>query len=130
MHRTAGSQHLAVRADVVAASLVPVEVRAREGAVVAVALVAHRDVRRDLLVLDQPTKEPARAVGGVRCKPLRLEIEALLGPVDHGLGCLDLVVGPGRRRLYVDDDRVLNIDQIVEPVAELHALVGLGRPGR
>ena len=52
MNRTAGSQHLAVGADVVAAPLVPVEVRAREGVVVAVALVAHRDVRGDLLVLD------------------------------------------------------------------------------
>ena len=43
-------------ADVVAAPLVPVEVRAREGVVVAVALVAHRDVPGDLLVPGKSTQ--------------------------------------------------------------------------
>ena len=32
--------------------------------------------------------------------------------------------------LDIDDDRVLDVDQVIEPVAELHALVGLRRPGR
>jgi hypothetical protein len=33
------------------------------------------------------------------------------------------------RCFHVDDDSFVDVDQIVEPVADLHALVGLCRPG-
>lgn len=39
--------------------------------------------------------------------------------------CLDLVVGAGRRRFDVDDDRVLDIGEVIGPIAQLHALVAL-----
>ena len=52
------------------------------------------------------------------------------GTLDHGLGRGHFVVGAGRRGLHVDDNRVLDVDQIIEPVAELNALVGFGGPGR
>ena len=54
----------------------------------------------------------------------------MLGAIEHGLGRRDLIIGARRRWLYVDYDRVRDVDEIIEPVAELHSLVGLGRPGR
>ena len=33
------------------------------------------------------------------------------------------IAGSGRRCLDIDDDGVLGVDQIVEPIAELHRLV-------
>ena len=59
----------------------------------------------------------------------RAQGEAGLRAIDHDPGGVDLVVGPGRRRLDIDDDRVLDVHEIVEAVAKLDALVGLGRPG-
>src|SRR4029453_9517268 len=32
--------------------------------------------------------------------------------------------------LYVDDDRILDVDQAIEPIAELYALVGFCGPSR
>ena len=43
---------------------------------------------------------------------------------------LNLVRAACRRGLDVDNDRVRDVDEIIEPVTELHPLVGLGRPGR
>ena len=52
------------------------------------------------------------------------------GSIDHRLGGFDLVIGARGGRLDIDDHCILDIDQVVEPIAELHALVGLRRPGR
>ena len=103
---SAGSELLAIGADVDAASPVPSEVRGGEGAILALGAVPHRDVRCDLLLLNEPAQELARAVGRVGRQPLRLQIEAGFGAVEHRLGGGDLVVGSGRRRLHVDDDGV------------------------
>lgn len=65
-----------------------------------------------------------------RPQPLRLETEAPLGAIEHDLCRRNLVIGARRRRLNIDNDRVRDVDEIVEPVAELHSLVGFGRPGR
>ena len=54
----------------------------------------------------------------------------LLGTLDHGFGRGHLVVGTGRSSLHIDDDRVFDVDQIIEPVPELNALVSFGGPGR
>src|SRR5262245_24635501 len=48
----------------------------------------------------------------------------------HRLCRSDLVISTGRRSLYVDDNRVLDVDEIIEPIAKLDALVGLRGPGR
>jgi hypothetical protein len=106
------------------------EVPTGEGSVRTLGLVPHGDVRRDLLLLHEPAEEAADPVGCIGCQPLRLQAQVAFGAVDHGLGRLDLVIGACRRRFHVDDDGFVDVDQIVEPVAELHALVGLGRPGR
>ena len=34
----------------------------------------------------------------------------------------------GARRRHIDNDSVLDADEIIEPVAELHLLVGVGSP--
>ena len=52
-------------------------------------------------------------------KALCLEPQPFLSPRYHGLRGNDLVIGSGRRGLHIDDHRVLNIDQVIEPVAQL-----------
>jgi hypothetical protein len=60
----------------------------REGAVGALGLVEHRDVRLDPTIVDQPVEH--RPIGGVADQPGGIEIEALHRAVDHALGCQDL----------------------------------------
>src|SRR6201997_5361409 len=79
---------------------------------------------------NQPAEETASSVSGVGGKPLRLQTKATFGSIEHRLCGLDLVVGARGRWLNVDNDRVLDVDQIVEPIPELHALVGFRRPSR
>src|SRR6266566_2667294 len=54
----------------------------------------------------------------------------LLSPFNHRLRGSHLVISAGWRSLYVDDNRVLDVDQIIEPIAKLDALVSLRGPGR
>jgi transposase len=70
------------------------------------------------------------AVSSVGRKSAGLKTQTLLSPLEHHLGRCHLVVTPGWSRFHINDHGVLNIDQVIEPVAELHALVGLGCPGR
>jgi hypothetical protein len=86
-------------------------------------------MRRDARV-DEPTEEFAGAVRGIGRKPAGLQSQRLFGTLDHQLGRGHFVVGTRRRRLHVDDDRVLDVDHVIEPVAEQDTLVGFRRPGR
>jgi hypothetical protein len=106
------------------------EVPTGEGSVRTLGLVPHGDVRRDLLLLHEPAEEAADPVGCIGCQPLRLQAQVAFGAVDHGLGRLDLVIGSGGRCLHVNDHSILDVDEIVEPIAELHAFVGFGGPRR
>ena len=45
------------------------------------------------------------------------------------LGCGNVVVGAGRSGLHIDNHRVIDVDQVVEPVTELNTLVRLRGPG-
>src|SRR5215216_2792740 len=58
-------QKLAHRADVDIAVLVKREVSPREGAVLTYRLVDNRDVRRDLLLIDDPVEHRSRPVGAL-----------------------------------------------------------------
>src|SRR5262249_35919600 len=78
----------------------------------------------------QPAEETARSIRGVSCKPLRLQTKATFGSIEHCLCGLDLVIGARGRWFDVDNDCVLDVDEIVEPIPELHALVGFRRPRR
>ena len=87
-------------------------------------------MRRDPLLLHEPTEELACPIGCVGGQPLRLEIEALLCSIQHRLGRGNFIIGASRRRLDIDDHGILNVDEVVQPIAELHPLVGLGCPCR
>jgi hypothetical protein len=105
------------------------EVAARERAAVGIEPLPHRNVRRDTGT-DEPVKELARSLNCIGRQPIWLQIKAFFGAFDHHLGGRDLVIGARWRRLDIDNHCVLDVDQIVQPVAELDALVRLRRPGR
>src|SRR6185437_833725 len=103
------------------------EVGSGEGAVGAVGLVEHRDVRSNAALLDQEGEVLGRAIGAVGGKALRLEAEALGGPVEHGARGAHLRLPNGPARLDIEDDRMVGVDQIVGGIGEEGlALVGPG----
>ena len=55
-----------------------------------------------------------RSLRRVTGEPLRIEIEALVGPFDHGLGCLHLRLVDAGRSLHVHDDGVIDHALYVE----------------
>jgi hypothetical protein len=59
---------------------------------------------RDALLLDQPVQHRSCPVSSIADKPLRLETEALLCSLDHGLRRADLGLTNGARGLDVNDD--------------------------
>src|SRR5216684_4133743 len=115
--------------DVDIAFFVEGEVGSGERAVLASALVPDRDMRRDALS-NQPTEELTGAIGRISSETVRFKSQSFLGSRDHRLRRRDFVIGAGGSSLHIDDHGVLNVDQIIEPITELHALVGLRRPGR
>jgi hypothetical protein len=58
------------------------------------------------------------ALCGVGRKPLRLEAEALLGLIDHGLRRADLRLANGTGCLDLNDDAELHVDEIIVGVYE------------
>src|SRR5262245_7826750 len=83
-------EDLASGAGVHVALFVEPEVVPTEGPILAPRLVDDRDVRSDLLVLNEPVEVCSRAVGGIGRQPLGLQTKALLGSLDHSLGSADL----------------------------------------
>jgi hypothetical protein len=59
---------------------------------------------------------------------IQLQAKSCLRAFEHGPCGSDLIEGTRGRRLDVDDNRVLVVDQLVEAIAELHALVRLCCP--
>ena len=59
-----------------------------------------------------------RAVGRVGREPLGPEIVPLLDPFDHRACRPDLRLPDGRRRFYIHDYSVIEVDQIVGGVGE------------
>jgi hypothetical protein len=78
-------------------------------------------MRRYLRLVDQPVEIGSRAVGRIAREPFRLDVEALLGAFDHGLGRANLGLADGPRRLDVHDDAELHVNQII---------VGIGKERR
>src|SRR4029077_5582680 len=85
MHRAARPKPLPARAVVNIAGRVILKVAPREGAIIPLRLIEHRDMWCDALLVDQPVQHRSRPVSGIPDKSLRLETEALFGPFDHGL---------------------------------------------
>ena len=75
-------------------------------------------MRSDLLVVDQPVGVPRRAVGGIGREPRRLDVEALLGAVNHGLGRTHLGLADGAGGFDIHDDAELHVDEIIVGVGE------------
>src|SRR6201984_2995848 len=90
----------------------------------------YRDVQDNFLLLNQPAEALARPIGRVRGKAPWFQIEALFCSIQHRSCRGNFIVGAGRRRLGIHDHGILDIDEVVQPVPELHALVGLGCPCR
>src|SRR6476620_1028624 len=88
-------QGLPAWADIGVGARVVVELLAREGTVLSLGLVDDGDVRRDLLVFDQPVQHRRRSIGGVRREPLRLEPKSHLGALQHGPGRANLGLANG-----------------------------------
>src|SRR5215813_4928951 len=129
VHRPSRPEKLSLRADVEVALAVERKVRTRQDALFSLAHVPNRDVRREA-ARDNPMEEFASPVRCVSGEAFGLEPQSLVRPLDHRLRRSDLVISTGRRGLHVDDNRVLDVDQVIEPVAELDALVGFRGPGR
>src|SRR6202011_5050117 len=103
------------------------KVAPREGAIIPLRLIEHRDMWRDALLLDQPVQHRSCPVSGIADKPLRLEAEVLFGPFDHGLRSADLGLPNRAGGLDVNDNAELHVDEIVVGVREeCRPLVGTG----
>src|SRR5262249_5948188 len=114
-------QKLAHWADVDIAFLVESEVSPRKGAVLAYRFVNNRDVRRNLLLVDDPVERRSRSVGAIGPQPLRLSSQRLVGPVYRRLGGDALGLANAEPDFVLDYPCALPIDEIV---------VGVGEKGR
>jgi hypothetical protein len=83
-------------------------------------------------VMSLPTSQPRNlpVPYGIGGKPIRLQTQRFFGALDHGLGRGNFVIGAGRSGLHVDNHRVLDVDQVVEGIAELNTFVGFRGPNR
>jgi hypothetical protein len=117
VHGAARPKPLSARAVVDVGSRVISKVATREGAIIPLRFIEHRDMWRDGLFLDRPVQHRSRPVSGIPDKPLWLETKALFGPFDHGLRCADLGLANGAGCLDINDDTELHVDQIVVGVS-------------
>src|SRR4029450_5713484 len=69
------------------------------------------------------------AIVGRSSDPFGLKSQSFISPLDHRFRRRDPVVGPGGGGFHIDDHCVLDVDQVIEAIAELHPLVGLCCPG-
>src|SRR6201996_2434196 len=121
------SELLSARAMVDIAGRVILKVAAREGAVIPLRLIKHRNMWRDAFLLNQPVQHRSCPVSGIPDKPLRLEAEALLCSLDHGLRRADLGLANRAGGLDVNDDTELHVDEIVVGISEeCRSLVSAG----
>src|SRR3954447_5800540 len=118
MHRAARSEQLAAWAVIDIGCRIKTEVGTREGAVLPVRPVKHRDMWCDALLFDKPVQHRSRTVSGIARKPFRLETEALLCSVDHCPGRADLSLANGAGCLNVNNDAELHVDEVVVGVSK------------
>lgn len=72
-----------------------------------------------------------RSLAGVGCKASRVETEPLPGSLNHSLGHRNLCLADYRRRFDFNDDRVVEVDQIVRLVGEVgEPTIGARSAGR
>src|ERR1700730_14325685 len=81
------------------------------------------------LLTSQPRNLPV-PVGRVRGEPPWFQIKALFCSIQHRLCRGNFIVGASRCCLDIHDHGILDVDEVVQPLSELHALVGLSCPCR
>src|SRR5205823_4647936 len=118
MHRAARCEQLAAWAVVDLRCRIKAEVGTREGAVLPVRPVKHRDMWCDALLFDKPVQHRSRTVSGTAGKPFRLETKALLCSIDHGPGGADLSLANGAGCLNINNDAELHVDEVVVGVSK------------
>src|SRR6476646_10557573 len=118
MHGATCPKLLSARTVIDVAGRIISKVAARESAIIALRFVEHRDMWRDALLLDQPVQHRSCPVRRISGKPLRLEPEALLRSLDHGLRRADLGLANGTGSLDINDHSELHVDEIVVGVSE------------
>src|SRR4029079_2022870 len=67
----------------------------------------------DAVLMHAPTKHLARAIGAVAQEPRWVEIEAFLRAFDHAPCGKNFGLSDRCRRFDIDDDRILDVEQIV-----------------
>ena len=75
-------------------------------------------MRLDAVLIDQPAEHLGRAIGAVAHELGRVEVEALHRPFHHSFGSQHFGLSDRRGGLDIDDDRVLDIDQVIGRIAE------------
>src|ERR1700690_3859886 len=75
-------------------------------------------MRFDAMLIDQPAEHVGRAIGTVAHKLDGMQTEAFHRAFDHALRSQNLGLPDRSGRFDIDDDRVVDIDQIVGGVSE------------
>jgi len=106
------------RAAVGVSGVVVGEIVAREATVSALGFVEHWDMRLDTAIVHEPVQHLGRAIGAVADQALGIQVEVLQRALDHALCRQHLGLADRRRRLDIDNDRMVGIDEIVGRIGE------------
>src|SRR5215469_8470148 len=121
---------LSSRTSVAVSGMIVDKILARKGVVRAFGFVEHRDVRLDPAVVHEPVQHLGRAVPGISNQPFRPQVKAVVSALDHGLGGGHLGLTHRRRGLYVDNNRVLHINEIISAISVDRRATPGGGPAR
>src|SRR6266511_3736569 len=113
-----GGEHFVGWADINGPFLVKPEVFSREGPILALLFVDDRNVRRDLLLIDDPVERIRRAIRRIGGEIGGLDLETLLRSLDHRLSCTDLCLANGTAGLDIHDDAELDVDEVIVRIGE------------
>jgi len=89
-----------------------------ECAIGSLGLLEHWEMRLDPALVDQPVEHLRRPVSAIGVQLLGAKAEPVLDPVDHGACRPDLSLANAAAGVDVDDDRIIEIDQIVCSISE------------
>src|SRR2546430_1850992 len=68
--------------------------------------------------MNKPVQHLGRVIGGVTDQPGAVESEAFERALDHALGCRHLGLPDRCRRFDIDDNRVVDIDQVIDRIGK------------